>query len=171
MFHRSIEVTGGLSRTPQTCHLPWNARCQPFSLGWFFPDTEGVTGSNPVAPTMSALARAFANLFVSAGHGSTVDGGGPAVENAHSYSTARVLSQRREQCALSTSGLAVRSPRQMVRSPSSTRSSRARSGWSPGWAGRWTMTRCSSAMSPTRMRTTPRGRWRWAETSAMDRSS
>ena len=85
--------------------------------------------------------------------------------------TARVLSQRREQCALSKGGSAVRSPRQMVHSPSSTRSSRAGSGRSPAWAGRWTMTRCSSAMSPTRTRTTPRGRWRWAEISAMDRMS
>jgi hypothetical protein len=43
----------------------------------------------------------------------------------------------------------------MVRSPSSTRSSRARSGRAPAWAGRWTMTRCSSAMSPTRTRRRP----------------
>ena len=50
-----------------------------------------------------------------------------------------------------------RRPRQMVCSPYSTRSSRARSGRSPAWAGRWTMTRCSSAMSPTRTRMTPRG--------------
>ena len=28
-----------------------NTRCQPFSTDWFFSDTEGVTGSNPVAPT------------------------------------------------------------------------------------------------------------------------
>jgi hypothetical protein len=45
---------------------------------------------------------------------------------------------------------------QMLCSPSSTRSSTARSGRSPPWAGRWTMTRCSSAMSPTRTRITPR---------------
>ena len=64
-----------------------------------------------------------------------------------------------------------RSPCQMVCSPSSTRFSRARSGRSPVWIGRWTMTRCSSAMSSTRTRMTPRGRWRWAETSAMDRMS
>ena len=57
---------------------------------------------------------------------------------------------------------------QMVCSPSSICSSRARSGRSPAWVGRWTMTKCSSAMSPTRTRMTPRGRWRWAETSAMD---
>src|SRR5215218_11391210 len=33
------------------------------------------------------------------------------------------------------------------------------------------MTRWSSAMSPTRTWMTPRGRWRWADTSAMDRIS
>ena len=54
-------------------------------------------------------------------------------KSTHDYSTARVLSQRPEQCALSKGGSAVRSPRQMVRSPSSTRSSRTRSGWSPAW--------------------------------------
>jgi hypothetical protein len=50
----------------------------------------------------------------------------------------------------------------MVCSPYSTRSSRARSGRPPAWAGRWTMTRCSSAMSPTRTRMTPRGSHRRA---------
>jgi hypothetical protein len=50
------------------------------------------------------------------------------------------------RCASTLSARPVRSPRQMVWSPYSTRSSRARSGRSPAGVGRWTMTRCSSAM-------------------------
>jgi hypothetical protein len=41
--------------TPVLLFIWGNARCQSLPLNWFFPDTEGVTGSNPVAPTNKAL--------------------------------------------------------------------------------------------------------------------
>jgi hypothetical protein len=84
---------------------------------------------------------------------------------------ARVLSTPESTVRSTLTAHPVRSPRQMLWSPSSTRSSRDRSGRSPAWVGRWTTTRCSSAMSPTRIRMTPRGRCSRAETSAMDRMS
>jgi hypothetical protein len=40
MFHRTIAVTGGLSRTPQICHLPGAMLGASRSLGLVFPDTE-----------------------------------------------------------------------------------------------------------------------------------
>jgi hypothetical protein len=52
MFHRTTRGTSGLSRTPRSCHLSGEMfGCQSLPLDWFFPDTEEVTGSNPVAPT------------------------------------------------------------------------------------------------------------------------
>jgi hypothetical protein len=49
---RTTAGTCGLSWTVQSRYLRGEVlSTQPLSIDWFFSDTEGVTGSNPVAPT------------------------------------------------------------------------------------------------------------------------
>jgi hypothetical protein len=52
--HGPADTSGHERSLPDTQVLLFTCRndqCQPLPLDWFFPDTEEVTGSNPVAPT------------------------------------------------------------------------------------------------------------------------
>jgi hypothetical protein len=51
-----------VSDTPVPPFIWGNVRCQALPLGWFFPDTEEVTGSNPVAPTIILAGHGVANV-------------------------------------------------------------------------------------------------------------
>jgi hypothetical protein len=63
-----------LADTPELPFAWGNARCQPLLQDWFFPDTEGVTGSNPVAHH-TLVNQGFVDLLIACWTGTRRRGG------------------------------------------------------------------------------------------------